>query len=95
MLLVVGALIMGLFLLLGTLFSAAIGLFLVILKGIGLVLGAFFKFAFGSIYSFALVTGLCYVAYRMYSYYKNSAVKKIEYSDSDFEPGNDEYYDWG
>jgi len=93
-LLVIGVLIFGGFLFLGTIFSAGIALIVVIIKGLGVALGAFFKFAFRSLYSFAFVTGLFYVVYRAYKYFKEDPVERVEYSDKDFDQDKDQYYDW-
>ncbi|MEF8836568.1 MAG: hypothetical protein V5A87_01765 [Candidatus Bipolaricaulota bacterium] len=83
-LLIIGALGLAVFLFVGTIFGLLAGLLLGIFKGLWLLL----RFAFSSIWGFALLLVLAYLGYRGYERIKGvprEKVETVEYTDEDFE----------
>lgn len=94
-LLIGGLLLFGL-LIFGWFISAGLTLIVTMIRGLGVLLGGLIKYTFSSIYNLVGVGLLCFLGYKGYQKYirKRSKRDQVKYSDSDFERGEDQHYEW-
>ncbi|MBS3812522.1 hypothetical protein KGY64_01705 [Candidatus Bipolaricaulota bacterium] len=92
--LIVGAIIFVGLLFFGWIISASFALLAAIIKGLGVLLGNIIRYAFSSPVNILILGVLGYGGYKIYKKYFSRKQKSIEYTESDFEHGDDQHYEW-
>ncbi len=92
-LLLIGAVAFIVLLFFGWVVSAGFALLATIVKGVGVLLGSLFRYAFSSPVNLLIVGALGYGGYKLYKRYFSRGPDRIDYTDSDFERGEEGHYE--
>lgn len=87
-LLILAGLVLGVLLIVGSIFSFAVGFLVFILKGLGYLVSTILRFAFSSITGLVVLVAVAYLGYLGYDKLKKSPKyekETIEYTNEDFE----------